>query len=569
MLLRVTAQSALPAVRQLSHDLGKWLDEAGNLAPSAGFRESLERLNRAIEARQLGFECTPQGSPVEAITAALQPVTLDASGSVVSLKAGIRSFQVYLQPLDPLQPRTCRVGELQAPVLFFGPIAGNEEELTCIAESFLSERPVAIFRGTAEEGTRWMHSGMWYFEVSDGEDGLEHSLLRRLKQAEGQDLLEVLLAVSAADGLDSLSGGLEKALDQELRGLKARKAITMQRVTRSQQRGMPSNNELQAELRQRFQRHQTDFGRGIEDRLQVLLTPQTGKLSKLVEEKLETLQDLDHVHKSKTVSVEIPEDFQRGLLEEVRSELYLQFRSDIVAERDLFGVVSKEVESYLTNKGGPPVVPQFQFLGEDRIQRLFESSLVVQRRYSGEMPKTGVFEYAMAARRPLTLLLMLLSNFGFLIYFRRSLVVMLPVSFLLLVIGGLLAVRSSRREHQDLVERELERARELLRGEFRRALSDLQRSWPGILCEHLAEQFQILQQQVDGAMREHQTTQVNEAGEEKQRIQRQLQILENTEKKLMMTAKGRELVGKAISQIKGELKQLLMTLIRQPATAPE
>ena len=94
--------------------------------------------------------------------------------------------------------------------------------------------------------------------------------------------------------------------------------------------------------------------------------------------------------------------------------------------------------------------------------------------------------------------------------------------------------------------------------------SDLQRGWASLLSQHLAEQTQQLQYQVESGTREYQGRQAADAAEEKQRIQRQLQVLETTEKRLQTAAKGRETVGKAISQTRGELKQLFLNLVKPP-----
>ena len=87
------------------------------------------------------------------------------------------------------------------------------------------------------------------------------------------------------------------------------------------------------------------------------------------------------------------------------------------------------------------------------MQRLIDNCMNLQRHYAGDVMTHGLFEYAMAARRYLTLLFMALSAFGLLSYFRRSMLVMLPISFLILVIGGLLAANNMRREQADTAKR--------------------------------------------------------------------------------------------------------------------
>ena len=122
-------------------------------------------------------------------------------------------------------------------------------------------------------------------------------MLGQLSTSTGGPIFDVLLAYSIASSLDSVSGGLEIALDQELRAMKAKKATVMQRVSRSQQRSASgTSTEIMSELRQRLQRHAADFERGVNDRMVTFFAPQAGTLSRTLEERL---MEIDHTFSSK------------------------------------------------------------------------------------------------------------------------------------------------------------------------------------------------------------------------------------------------------------------------------
>jgi hypothetical protein len=568
MIPRITAQTALPAVRQMVQDLGRLLDEAGNLPAATSFHSSYSGLAQALTHRLVKVGIIAGDEAQAWISRILAKSGLEQNGGVLMLPYGAFTAELEFVALDPTMPPTGRVGQAGPSIVVFDESLDGVGASAEFGENYLAETPIAIVCGQSANLKRWASSGVWNLERIEDDTSAEICSLARLMLTTEEDLLAVLVATSTVNALTSLSRGFVLALEQELRGLRARKALTIQQVSKSQQRPNSTGNDSQGELRQRIQRHQADFDRGVVDRMQSLFAPQTGTLSILVEEKLASLTELEQVAKRRSVGLEIPTSFQQELLDIVRRNLQDHLRSDLVAEKDLFNLVSREIDSHMESKHGPSTVAQFLFFPEDRIQRLMEQCLYVQRRYTGDMAKRGLFDYVMEARRSLMLVTMALSVFGVLTWFRRKPMIMLPLTFLLLVFGGLIAAKNSAREHSDALEKELERARELLRSELRRALSEIQRTWPALVSQHLAEQFQSLLQQVDAAMREHLLIQASDAADEKQRIQRQLQMIENTEKRLMSSMRGRENFDKDISQARGELRQLLSTLLRRTGEVP-
>ena len=79
---------------------------------------------------------------------------------------------------------------------------------------------------------------------------------------------------------------------------------------------------------------------------------------------------------------------------------------------DVFGLARTEIDQAVASAGGPPVVISFQFLPEDRLDKLLSLHVVLQRRYAGEVPRPGAFEYLMIARRYQMILFMFISAFG-------------------------------------------------------------------------------------------------------------------------------------------------------------
>jgi hypothetical protein len=196
---------------------------------------------------------------------------------------------------------------------------------------------------------------------------------------------------------------------------------------------------------------------------------------------------------------------------------------------------------------------------------VLEGSVVWQRGYESDSMRHGFFEQLMMARRYLMILFMFLSAFG-LSFLRSYTEIMIPLSILLLGVGALVVVQSAKRERHEQNAKELEKAKEAIRNEVRRILSDVQRGWSSAVSQYLSDQQQSLLAQIEPLLREHQTRRTSENSEEKMKMQRQSQGLENIERKLTAVAKGRDMLASSLSQLQGEIRQLVLGAVKQQRT---
>ena len=96
----------------------------------------------------------------------------------------------------------------------------------------------------------------------------------------------------------------------------------------------------------------------------------------------------------------------------------------------------------------------------------------------------------------------------------------------------------------------------------RRMVGDVQRSWPGLVAQHLSDQLPLVLGHVETSVRDFFNRLANEGAEDRQRLQRQLQAFDVAERKLAAPQKGREAVSQAIAHVRGELKQLIAGSVR-------
>lgn len=539
-------QTALATARQLSQDLEKVLREAGSIETAQRLANDLPQLRAAIAAREIPIDVVslPDGNQPDTPSAWFRAGQA-GQGRPVPFVGSVGGLMPYYW--DASTPPALRIGALQRPVLAV-------DQYSDSLDGVFDERPLAILGPSNSPGVSTRLPEWWHCDTT--------LLLERLLQPEGELLADTLLACSFAGTLEGISSAFGIALEQELRGLKAKKAMAVQRVSRVQQKpGTMMVTEVMSELRLRIQRQFSDFERGATDRIQDLTSPQTGTLARKLEVDLAAITTLEREDHSRTTSLCLPPATEAALLADLRENLTRHFLADLLAMRDLFRIIQQDVETFLEQRDGPPFLTQFQYLPDDRLYRLLDTAIVQQRHYQGEVPRGGFFEYAMSARRYLSLLLMFLSSFG-LSFLRGYRAFMIPVSILVLAIGAIIVGNNVKKERKESTERELEKAREAIRTDWKRICVDAQRGWLNLIGQHMAEQTQQALYQAEAALREHAARRTGEASDEKQRIQRQLQVLETAEKKLQLAARGRDTVTRAISQIRGELKQLFLNNVR-------
>jgi hypothetical protein len=263
----------------------------------------------------------------------------------------------------------------------------------------------------------------------------------------------------------------------------------------------------------------------------------------------------------RTVATKLPADVEGEWLQALRTSLKRHCLADLGALRDTQRAAVNDIEKAVADAGGPPLVIPFQQMADDRLERVLDTHVVAQRKYQGEIPKRGAFEYMMMARRYQTVVFMFLSAFG-LSFLRSYREFMIPAAVLLLSFGGLQVANSVRREREETLAKELDKIRELLRTESRRIIADVQRAWLLVVTQHASDQVSAVLGQVEASVRDYFTRLSSEGAEERQRLQRQLQSFEAAERKLVAPSRARQVTAQALAQVRGELRQLIAAVVQ-------
>ena len=588
-LIKVTAATALPSVKQAIAELAKAVREAGALPGLEMVQQSLERLDSYCSGRTLDVELVVV-SPLEPALAGrvagwigggvpAAPLQTRGGDSVVVELAGSTGLVALRLRIRPITSSPALPAGTPRPallVLLVGNVTGLHADNLALVERLLEERPVAVLLApAAEDAVKRLEERSqalaWTTVRLDVTALSEPSLQARLAAAPWDALHELLRAHSALSALQSLNGVFDLALQQQARDLRTKKAAAQAKIGKvgpaSAAKQTAPGSELIQEVKTRIQRHAQEFERGAVERLQDLLGLTGGTLARETEALLLSLDELDEREGTTKIETRIPHAFEQKLLKVVRERLVRHCAADVVALNDLLRLLGEEIERTLGQNQGPPFVPQFAYLAEDRVRRLLDMTLGLQAQYRGELPHEGFSEYFASVRKYSMILVMGASMFGMSSVMRQYREYTVPLTILLVITGTYNVISSTRRARVENLEKELEAARNALRPDLKRIFAEMQKGWSAILLQHMNEQIGAVLADVDTAVKDFHARRGAEASPEKERLSRQLMQIEAAEKKMPLLLKAQDTLGTSLDGLRSELKPLFPRPGGAPAAA--
>ena len=172
-----------------------------------------------------------------------------------------------------------------------------------------------------------------------------------------------------------------------------------------------------------------------------------GTLSREAEAMMLALDELDEREGTTKIECRIPPAFEQKLLKTIRDRVARHCAGDVVALNDLFRLLTQEIEREIAQAEGPPFVPHFTYLTEDRVRRMMDMSIAFQAQYRGEMPHHGFSEYFASVRKYSIILVMAASMFGMSSLMRQYREFTVPAT-IFLVLSGTYSVISSTRQQR-------------------------------------------------------------------------------------------------------------------------
>jgi len=548
-VLRVSATTVVQTVRQVTSELIRALNDAGTLSAVPPLARHVEQVEQFLRSEVLPVDVrTPQ--PLDALPVSLRRLLADAAHASGPATTDLR--------LTCAGTASREAGEIGAPVLVWFADADDGDvapEALCQAAA---DRPLVLLVGAPSGWSRQLADECWCLDVLDA-DAPGPTLQERVGALALGQAKDALRAAAAAATLQTLVQVFRLAHEVELKAVRGRRLL-VQPASAAPAVSTRATSDLLGDVRSRLQRHVTDLARGVEDRLADALAP-GGAIWRAVEEAMGAITVLDEEPRLRSCATRVGDEALAQWTRAVRDALAAHLEADLVAMRDLCRDLAVEIERAITAAGGPTVVVTFAHVEDARVRRILDQACVPSRAYQGELPRPGFFEYVMMARRYQMVLFMGMSVFG-LSFVRSYREVMVPMAIVLLTLGGINVWNTVTRERAERRARELEKAHELLRQEARRMLADAQRAWTSLVAQHLGDQVAVVTAQIEGPVRDAALRLAEETGRERQRVQRQVQGYENAERRLASAARNRDLLATNLSQLRGELRHLVISLLR-------
>lgn len=567
-LVRITADNAVETVRQQLDAFAESVASAGRAPAMLKLGEEAERLARLAASGCLEVELLGLGGLHPAWTGVLaqwlgvEPDVLskiDAEATTVELPPDLSAAASVVRVRSELDAPPRRAGARVPPILIVAR-GGKEPPAKEVLDQVLAQiksRPLTLL--LAPKGADWAKalSGLgsrdtWVCKPREIEELATTSmtLADSMEQPPWKRAGEFAAGWSGAGALASLYEAFAVALEKEDRAARAKKASVEQRAQQLQGAPMPTEllGEARGLIQKQFDRFQKDLSRGLKE----LVAPQEGSLWREIDAAAGALDRFDSVKKPKVDAVTIPPDFQRPLIDRIKEVLGGVCRSSLVELHDFLRDIKEKVERILEERGGPPVVLHFQHLPKDRVDTVLQRAVVIQRPYKGEITRKGVMDFFMAARRYQMLFFMVFSAFG-LSFIRQFTAFTIPAGMVLMAYGMLNVVNGARKQRAEAEEKELDKARDMLRSELSRAMSEVQKSWDQTVSTFMGDQQNAALELIENAVRSSSAMGSRQAAGDKELVQQQIKSLDATQRKLAEGMKKAEAAGQELKQIRGSL----------------
>jgi hypothetical protein len=390
-------------------------------------------------------------------------------------------------------------------------------------------------------------------ETANVDDLTADGLRARVETGPPPTLPLLLRGHAALYGVETAAETMRIVIDQEQRSVKVKRALAQQEAAKLQQPGA-NPMEVIGEMRAKMQRAFSEYERSVSEGMRSMFVPQVGTMTQAVDKFATGITTFEEKKGEKTIAVRLPDATEASYFALIRDSVRARCADDLQRMNDLFDRHVIEANRVLGTLEAPTITVHHAQLSELRMTRMLDSALRIDRPYRGELANPGVPEYVNYAKKYLGQL----TAIGGL-----GVVSLAKVPFIPYITAGLVAwgiattPKRIKRDRADNHARELDKARDILRGEAKRAFTEIEREWVGLVAEALKDEQLFIMQQFESAVREGQNRRTGDMAEEKRRMQRQMQGLDNTDKLLAAAKRTRDTIVNALGQLKTSMRQQL------------
>lgn len=564
----VNAGTALSTVQQLVNDLTRAMREMGPLPALRELSPDLTALGAYCQDRGVDVDVAVSGNISEADSALVAAwISPDLDPSIITATSArgneVRSVvddgQTVVRVFPARRPPAQKAARPRAAVLVIVS-AEIDVEIPLSVDDLVDDRPlVEIVRQTEDRAADGKLVNRTPHRPWLAESGIISSLapggLKRRIAMNGPELGALLRTYAALYGVETAAEAHKLVVEQEQRTIRVKRATAQQKTAKLQLGGI-NLAEVVADIRVRIQRTLADFEKSVQEGVAELFLPQIGSLAQAVESRLVEIVDLERTIGEKSIQLRLLPKDEADLLRIIGEGIRNRAYADLQSFRDVLELISSDVDRTLASAGAPPVTLRHAQVPDSRVNRVLDSAVRFDRSYRGELPKEGLQEYVQQSKKYQGLLLTIASATGATM-FPQVRNVTAPLSVILLVVGVVSVKRALPRERAENLAREVEKARDLLRGEAKRIFSEAERGWTSAISDALRDEQATALLQFEAAVRDGQARRNTEMTEERGRVQRAMEGLQHAEGQLSVSARTRDGVLNAGAQLRGALRQLI------------
>lgn len=292
----------------------------------------------------------------------------------------------------------------------------------------------------------------------------------------------------------------------------------------------------------------------VQDSMERFFLPATGEFWGKIYPSIDTLSELETTEKAKSNVLKIHDTVRDAYLNLNRKVLQQQFKSTMRLVNDAVSSLEKDMAQVCQQNNVPMVSLFVNPLSDKELPIILDSTVRVERPYEATVQRKGFYEYFMAVRKYQMLFLMLVSLFGIGSFIRKQPQIMITASLILTAFGAYTLRKTVRQERQEQTDKEVERAREMLRDETKRIGNETLQRWRKQMADYFKTLNSQVLRQIEETTSNYQQRKSAQQDEEKRTYQRIIQNLDTNDKALMGYQRSQDMWLRNVQRLKLELK---------------
>jgi hypothetical protein len=411
---------------------------------------------------------------------------------------------------------------------------------------------------TADQLFRSVRNNSLFAEQFSLDNLPEKKFLSRFAEPDFIPFITACVNYQLIAGMEGFNKILDLMVQNEERSYKAKKALGQQQAIKLQSKAGPTSSDVSSYVKTTINNQFSQLEKAINDSFESYARPVTGDYSKLTESIAEKLEQFEEIIKSKKKVLNIPKSFTNHFLAEIRKSILDQGHQHLIFMRDSIRETESELNDYCEKNGIPALSLNLKYLTDATLLELLDSAIRIEKDYEGKLPQKGFYEYFMAMRKYQMLFFMVASTFGLSFLRNRSMMMYtLPLTIILMAWGGYSVYKTVNEEAEDLKETELANAKDVLKNESKRIVSEVSRTWLRTLTDHLRNQSSSSLMSIENTIKDYFSKKNAEDEEEKKKVQRQMQGIDNSERKMVNVVRAKETHLRNIQRTRSEFRQAI------------